>query len=455
MRSLSFKLTLAFLLVGLVGAALVAVFVSMRTQSAFDQFVSESYQQQIIDQLAEYYRQNGSWDGLDAIGVRSAGDDDGHPAYMRVPLALVEPGGRVVLGSRNYRQGETLAANALKHALPIKVNGDTVGLLVLDVRDDFTREAVSPEQDFLNRVNQAIIYSAIGAGALALILGLLLARAISQPVKEMTTATHRMAEGELGVQVPVRTRDELGNLASSFNRMSADLSTSNQLRRQMTADIAHDLRTPLSVILGYTEALADGKLTGQPAIYEAMYGEARLLNHLVEDLRTLSLADAGELSLNRGWLPPAEIIERTAASHTALAAQQGIELRSEVTAGLPLVYVDRERMAQVLANLVSNALRYTPAGGAITLRAAQSGPDRVQLSVSDTGPGIATEHLPFVFKRFYRADAARQSNGESGLGLAIARSIVEAHGGEIRVDSEPGHGATFTMTLPAAADPVE
>ncbi|MFZ2487150.1 MAG: ATP-binding protein [Anaerolineae bacterium] len=455
MRSLTQKLTLAFLFIGLIGAALVAIFVSVRTQREFDQFVLDRYQQDIVDELAEYYEVNGSWAGLSGISLQFARPDDDkpRPKYTSPPIALVDTTDTVVLESHDYRLGQQLNRNQLRNAIPIKVNGKLVGQVLVDTRDNNDqRDQVSPEQEFLGRVNQAILYSALGATILALILGVLLARAISRPVKELTEATHRVAEGELGLQVPVRTRDELGDLAGSFNRMSADLATANQLRRQMTADIAHELRTPLSVILGYTEALVDGKLPGKPAIYEAMYGEARLLNHLIDDLRTLSLADAGELSLNRGLVLPSEIVERTATSHVALAAQRGISLQTQIAPDLPLVQVDRERMAQVLANLVTNALRYTPEGGAVTLSAQRVGDNQVQLQVRDTGPGIAADHLPFVFQRFYRADTSRSANGESGLGLAIAKSLIEAHGGTIRVDSIAGKGATFTITLPVAAE---
>ncbi|MCB0237421.1 MAG: HAMP domain-containing protein, partial [Anaerolineae bacterium] len=180
-----------------------------------------------------------------------------------------------------------------------------------------------------------------------LLLGFLLARAISRPIRELTVATQRVSQGDLGHQVPVRTTDELGQLAASFNEMSTDLATSNQLRRQMTADVAHELRTPLSVILGYTEALADGKLHGKPAIYDAMYGEARLLSHLVDDLRTLSLADAGELTLNSAPLPPLECLDRTAAAHATLAAQRNIRIDVQAASDLPYIDVDRERIAQV------------------------------------------------------------------------------------------------------------
>lgn len=454
MRSLTLKLTLAFLFVGLIGALLVAVFVGVRTQREFDQFISDRYRQDLVDQLTDYYQQNGSWQGLSAIGLRMA-DERGRSGYVRAPVALVDNSQVVVLGSRNYRVGQQVNQADLRGSLPVTVDGQTVGSVVIDLPDAVpSRDPYSPEDAFLVRVNQAIAFGALGATVIALALGSLLARAISRPVKELTDATQRVAGGELGHQVPVRTRDELGDLATSFNQMSADLATSNQLRRQMTADIAHELRTPLSVILGYSEALSDGKLQGKPAIYDAMYGEAQLLSHLVDDLRTLSLADAGELTLSRGLLPVAECIERTAASHAELAAQRGIRLEARAAPDLPLIDVDRERIAQVLANLVSNALRYTPEGGVITLSAEASG-DRVLLRVSDTGPGIEPQHLPFVFQRFYRADDARPSNGESGLGLAIARSLVEAHGGTIQVESVVGQGATFTVALPAASQGLE
>ena len=444
MRSLALKLTLAFLFVGLIGAVLVAVFVGVRTQREFDQFINDRYRQDMVQELADYYGQHGGWQDISAIALRTPG------GFVRAPVALVDTSQTVLLGTRRYHVGEVLSNGELRRALPIEVDGQVVGQLLIDATaDPQQRPPYSAETEFLGRVNQAIVFGALGATIIALVLGFLLARAISRPIRELTVATQRVSQGDLGHQVPVRTADELGQLAASFNQMSTDLATSNQLRRQMTADVAHELRTPLSVILGYTEALADGKLHGKPAIYDAMYGEARLLSHLVDDLRTLSLADAGELTLNRAPLLPLECLERTAAAHAALAAQRDIRIDVQAAPDLPLIDVDRERIAQVLGNLVSNALRYTPDGGKVTLSARATGSD-VLLQVSDTGPGIDPEHLPFIFKRFYRADESRPANGESGLGLAIARSLVEAHGGTIRAENGVNGGAVFTVTLPAS-----
>ncbi len=217
----------------------------------------------------------------------------------------------------------------------------------------------------------------------------------------------------------------------------------------MTADIAHDLRSPLTVMAGYLEALRDGVLQPTAERFEMMHQEARYLRRLVEDLRTLSLADAGELTLMRQPVLPSELLARTRAAHEPQARQLGIDLRLAASDDVPPVEADPERLAQVLDNLVSNALRHTPAGGWIALGAAPN-TGHVLLTVQDSGEGIAPEQLPHIFDRFYRGDPARQTDeGESGLGLAIAKSLVELHGGHISVESQQGRGTTFRISLPA------
>jgi signal transduction histidine kinase len=231
--------------------------------------------------------------------------------------------------------------------------------------------------------------------------------------------------------------------------MSADLARSNQLRRQMTADIAHDLRTPLTVIGGYIESLREGVLEPNPARFDVMHQEVQHLQHLVEDLRTLSLADAGELKLNRQRIAPQTLLEQTASAFKHQAEQKQIALQVIAEPGLPEIAVDEIRIAQVMGNLVSNALRYTPDGGRIVL-SAQRQAGQVRLSVEDNGAGIASDALPQIFERFYRGDTSRhQSNSESGLGLAIVKSLVEAHGGTITAQSEGvGTGSAFSVCFP-------
>ena len=453
MRSLTLKLTLAFILVGIIGSALVAFLVGVQTQRAFNQFVLNRYEQELLDGLTAYYAQFGTWEGVEIALARAGARSrlTGDTRDRLAPLALLDESSRVLLGRTPYRLGQQVDTSGLTNVAPIVVDNEEVGALLLAPRPARPVPVPdSPEFRFLSSVQRAIVVGAAVALLVAVLTGLLLARNLSRPLRDLTVATRRMSTGELGVQVPVRTADELGELSSSFNRMSAELARLTQSRRQMTADIAHDLRTPLSVILGYTEALSDGKLPGTPQTYEVIHREAQHLRHLVDDLRILSLADAGELPLNRRPQAPHALLERTAAAYGAQAAESEVALVVEAQANLPAVYVDPERMAQVLGNLVSNALRHTEAGGQVTLSATAAA-DQVLLNVADTGSGIDPADLPHIFSRFYRGDEVRSHDGSSGLGLAIARSLVQSHEGKIAVNSRPGEGTAFTISLPSAS----
>ncbi len=454
MRSLTTKLILAFLLVGVIGSLLVAAFINTRTRAEFERFLLDRRRTQLTEQLVTYYQEHGSWEGVEDLIRRAR--QHGPPSVLLDRVFLLGKDRQVIVAPRARPGRPPLQLRNADLAIPIKVDGDVVGWLAIDA-PRFFAPTLSPEAVFRDRVRQAAILSALAASLLALLVGVFLARSITKPVRELTAATRALADGELGRQVEVRGRDEIAQLASAFNRMSADLARSNQLRQQMTADIAHDLRTPLSVILGYTEALSDGKLSGSPRMYEAMYGQAQQLSRLVSDLRILSLADAGELSLNRAPVQPRELLARVAAAYQGKAQEQGVTLEALPGPDLPAIEVDSTRMDQALGNLVSNALRYTPPGGRITL-SAELDPhgmevggevrEAVTLKVMDTGVGIDEADLPLVFERFYRGDRSRHEEGESGLGLPIVKSLVEAHGGRIAVHSAPGEGTTFTILLP-------
>ena len=466
MRSLALKLTLAFLLVSLAGIALVAFFTGRATETEFGHFVMAQNQSDLAGRLADYYRARGSWRGVEVIlpgGAPGVGNGAMHGMMMGGGFALADAGGTVVAPAGRHLPGQRLSPAELAQGLPIEVEGQRIGTLL---PSGSAFGATSPAAtDFLFRVNRALFLAAIGAAVLSVALGAALARALTNPLTELTRATRAIAQGQLGqrVRVDVRSRDELGELASSFNQMSADLARARDQRRQMTADIAHDLRTPLSVILGHAEALRDGVLPPTPETLGLVHEEALRLNRLIEDLRTLSLAEAGELTLTRRPIPPGDLLERAVAAQTPRALQQNISLQTQVEPGLPALDVDPDRIAQVLGNLLDNALRHTPSGGSVVCQViAKHGGvlssrhlPPVTFSISDTGPGVAPEDLPHIFDRFYRADKARaRSNdqGGSGLGLAIAKSIVEAHGGKIWAESQPGRGAQFFVELPVAKE---
>lgn len=443
MRSLTAKLILAFLLVSVIGIGLAAVFARAVTGREFDRFIMDRARSEFLTGAAAYYQVHGSWEGANDFFHQLDGPPGPGESSRSGSFVLVDQSGAVVASVGVGRTGKS-SAKDLARGKTIVVDGRNVGI-VLDA--SHAPALNDREAQYLASINRALVLAALAAMAIAVLLGIVLARTLTRPVRDLTGAIRAMARGELRQEVPVRSADELGTLTETFNRMSADLAHANELRRQQIADIAHDLRTPLTVITGYIEALRDGVLKPTPARFEAMNSEAQHLKHLVDDLRTLSLADAGELPITPQPTAPGALLDRLAAAYAPQAAARGITLAVAAAPDLPEVAVDPERMIQVLGNLVTNALRHTSAGGRIDL-AAQAQGARVALTVADTGEGIPPDVLPHIFDRFYRGDPARsQQNGESGLGLAIARSIVEMHGGTIAAASTPGQGTTFTITL--------
>ena len=444
---LLWKLTLGFMLVGLIGVAILAAFASFATRKEFDRFVFNEYQSSLTEALQSYYEENQGWDGL-----QKAFPFPGHYWLDRKPptprgdgLLLTNVDGVSLIRGMGYEPGENIPSEVLEDATPLEVDGQTVGWLKA-TRIDFRPSPT--ETLFVNRINRALICSAIGAALVSLIVGILLARTLTRPIQELTAATQAVAAGDLEQQVQVRSRDELGELATSFNSMSADLARSQTLRRQMTVDIAHELRTPISVILSHVDAIDDGVLPASEETFDVIRGEAQRLERLVEDLRTLSRADAGELTMIRRKVSLQSILNQALSAHRPLARERNIELIADLEQNLPQIFIDPDRINQVLSNLLTNALRHTEPGGSIQLKAEKQ-EGIVELRIRDSGPGIPPDELQRVFDRFYRIDKSRQrETGGSGLGLAIAKSIIENHGGTIHAESSPGQGATFVILLP-------
>ena len=450
MRSITLKLILSFLIISLIAIGLMAYFSRQAVVTRFDTLLFEQAKTNFSERVLEYYQTTGSMNNIAKYFRNPQNDfpampDDFNPRDKFINrFAVVDPQGKVIIPAGTFNSGDIVRGKPFNEGTQLILDDVEIGR-ILD--PGFPIERSKEQERFLEQTSTVLVNTAIGAIAASVILSLLLAYTFTRPLREMTTATQEMAAGKLGQQVPVRSQDEIGQLAKSFNRMSQDLSDATQLRKQMTADIAHDLRSPLTVITGYLESMTDGVLKPTPERLNLIHTEAIHLQRLVEDLRTLSLADAGELSMTRLAQSIQPLLEQAAAIYGHLAEQKRITLQVEAEPNLPILQIDPDRIMQVLGNLVSNALRHTPEGGQITLSASRIA-STLRVTVRDTGEGIPPDDLAHVFDRFYRGDSARStSKGESGLGLAIARSIVKMHGGHISAESEPGKGAAFHIDL--------
>jgi two-component system sensor histidine kinase BaeS len=288
----------------------------------------------------------------------------------------------------------------------------------------------------------AVLVLTVGVTALA-------ATRLTRPIHAITSAARRMGDGERSARVETTARGEIGELATAFNRMSEQIETAERQRRTMVSDVAHELRTPLVNIRGWLEAAQDGMANLEPALVASLVEETLLLQHIIDDLQDLALADAGKLRMHPEQVSVRSILTQVASAHQGPATAAGVTLRVTID-GDPDLSADPTRLRQALGNLVSNALRHTQAGGLVTLFARRGSGDEVLIDVADTGSGIDAESLPHIFDRFWRADRSRsRTSGGSGLGLAITHHLVAAHGGRIDVRSTPGTGTTFTIHLPA------
>jgi signal transduction histidine kinase len=463
------RLLLSFTLVVLVSVIGVVVFARQGAASTVRTFMYRGGMigsDELVTDLQDYYTQYGSWHGVGSLigGVgRGQGQGQGmmhgqsQGMMMGQRLRLADYQGMVVADTTAPPAGELSGAEK-DAAIPINVDGRTVGYLSWQGGMAFT----AADQTFLvSRLTRAAVGAGLIAGGLSLLLALFLSYTLMRPVRELTQAARRLGERDLSQRVRVSGKDELAVLARTFNRMADSLQQAEESRRALTADIAHELRTPLAVQRANLEAMQDGVFPLTSDNLAPVLEQNLLLTRLVNDLRTLALADAGQLTLERTSTDLSDLLKRVVERFQSQAVNRNVSLQLEPIIGshsLTLL-VDPQRIEQILANLLSNALRHTPEGGRIIVtivpitgtfvETADLGYNEVQISVHDSGPGISAEAIPHVFERFYRADRSRsRSEGGSGLGLAIARQLAEAHGGGLTVANHPQGGAVFTLTLP-------
>jgi len=477
-RSLWFRLVGTLVAVIAVALVVVTFSASLITARQFGLYTirgGQVWANQLVPVLADRYRQDGGWQNaqevllnpwqgatitgrhfgpigqmmtLDAGQTQPVEPDADMWSAMNIHLVLADGSGTVVADTQNDAlSGKPIPPDMVGQGTPVISAGQRVGTLV--VLANAPRPIISrPPDNFLFTTGRSVLLAALAAGAVGVVLGTILFRRITQPLSELQKAAETVESGQLAARVPVKSRDEIGMVAEAFNQMTARLERQQQLRKQRGGDIAHELRTPLSVMQGTIEAMLDGVLKPNKTELRNLHAETRRLTRMVEELRTLSLADEGQLRLEMIEVDPAGLVEQVTHAMRSIAKERNIQLTAEVDRRLPVLHADSDRLAEVLGNLIGNALRYAPDGGRVTV-SAHSGGGNVILSVSDNGPGIPKEDLPLVFERFWRGDKSRsRGSGGSGIGLAIVKQLVELHGGKVSVDSTLGEGTVFRVSLP-------
>lgn len=455
-----YKLTGAFALVIVIG---VFVTVALARQGTANQFAhlminSQMVQPEQLQQLlVDFYRKQGTWQNVDErlkelLSTASQGNRrgmmEGMPGMMNDRLQVIDVNGRVVADTGDADVSLPMSGRSTQR-WPLVLDREEVGVLL--VEGSMMGLMAVDDRTLLSGVTRAVLVAGLVAGFVALLLGGILVRQITRPLATLAQASGRITAGDLSVRVPIKSHDELGELAGTFNRMAEGLQTQETLRRNLMADVAHELRTPLAAIQGTVEALQDGIFPLTTENLMPIHSEVTLLNHLVEDLRTLANAEAGSVPLDHAPIDIAELIERQVQTFQFRAAERGIRLLLDRDPKIRTIWGDGQRLNQVLGNLLDNALRHTPESGSVIVRVT-SATAGVQISVRDSGEGIPEAELPHVFERFYRVDRSRnRETGGSGLGLSIVRQLVEAHGGRVWVDSPPAgetQGTEFSLFLP-------
>lgn len=461
-RSLRLKLIVSFLVVALISVVVISVTLRMSSNERLFRLVVDKQAAVIKEDALTYYQENGTWVGFfDYIKTTNKPPDlfreinpDNKPPDVIVgdrekrPLvAMVNLHNRLIFPAFGLNVGEELPSKYIEDKIPLDLDGETIAYLIPDRNIKF--KLSTEEEIFLERTNNMILMAAIIGVAGAIIMGVLLAGILLKPIRNLMQASQAMAAGDLDQQVPVTSRDELGQLSEAFNKMSMDLKYADEQRKQMTADITHDLGTPLQVISGYMEMLENEPNGLTPKRIEIITTEIEHLRRMLEDLNMLSQADGKNLGVQVDLIDPGQLMDQIYQIYQPMMDKEGIVFKKEIQPHLPLITLDEGRMLQVLKNLVENAMRYTYKDGEITLQV-KSLQNKIMFIVQDNGDGIDANDLPHIFDRFYRVDSSRTGRGgKAGLGLTISKALVQAQGGIINAFSDGlGMGTTMQIVFP-------
>jgi two-component system sensor histidine kinase BaeS len=450
------KLITAFIVIILLMGISQSIFLESRIQSTFQEYLDQqnvNFMLRMEQVLKLYYEETGSWKNVQQFFFsNSTSETPGHPMMMRgmlvnmsmlnVDLLLLDRNGTIIADSTGTRIGAN--GNELPGKTQVLiVKGEKKGTLLL-----YQSKLQNLEEKFLYSSKIIILISGLIAAGVAVLFSFFIARKISNPLKLLMEGIRRIASGEKVKEVNILTNDEFHELGEAFNDMARKLERNEEIRRSLVADVAHELRTPLAILQGKLESIQEGViLPTEEAILE-LTDEVYRLSRLVQDLQQLSLAEAGKLPLNIQLVDLQRLIERICSNLQWLADEKKVTLKYADIPREFLLQIDSDRITQVIVNLIGNALHHTQEYGLVEISVKKQG-NVCFIKVADTGCGIPEEILPFIFDRFYKRDPSRSRNeGNTGLGLSIAKGFVEAHGGKISVESIPNKRTVFTIILP-------
>jgi len=445
LRRLSFrtKLLLSFAVVIVLVTVLGYVLIDSAIDRAFSDFSVRTFRDRdvvLVRFLADFHERTGSWEGLARLFEL---------APEAPPIVLADADGVIVVAPDARFIGRRLPARDLNQGLEVRLNDEVIGTIVPPSIGLWKNPV---EERFLGTVSRSLWIAGILVSAVGILLAFGLLRQMVGPLKQLTEASQQVAHGNLKRRVSVKSRDEFGRLADSFNEMASSLEKAEKAKRQMIADVSHELRTPLTVLRTALEGLRDGLVEPTPENFAVLHNKTLLVSRLVDDLHQLALADAGQLSVQKSECDLSRLFAHIQATVGVQLEDSGIRFFVEIPNDLPKAEADSQRIEQVILNLLSNATRHTPTGGTIRVVAQPTEGPSIQVSVCNTGSGLSNEDLAHVFDRFYRAEPSRsREEGGAGLGLAIAKALIEAHGGRIWAENAPEGGACFHFTLPRSA----
>lgn len=448
----------SFAIVAIITALAGGLITSSAIHKDFQTYVDE-YQQSRLNQwqqiFTNYYERFETWDGAQQLIFDQKGNGMGKGRGMAVAslsenerIILEKPSGVVAVDSNSASVGETYSSKVSSSTLTrnILLNGDKIGTLWMEADPPSTFKSL--EDAFLSSVNRSVLFSGLAVVILAVFLATFFSTRLSRPLRQLTMAAEKIASGDFSQKVTGDSKNEIGVLSTAFNKMAINLEKNEHLRRSLVADVAHELRTPLSILRGNLESILAGVTPAKEETLALLQDEVIRMSHLVRDLQELSLAEARQLKLNKQEVDMVELTKKIVNFSQVEAESKAIQIFIETKGSIPIVMVDPLRMEQLVANLLSNAVRYSSANEDITIQFATED-HMLLIKVSDSGPGIAPEELPYIFERFYRGDKARSRvSGGTGLGLAIAKGFVEMHGGSLKAANNADKGSTFTVELP-------